>query len=60
MKVTGDVGLQIQKYLVKETGGRVRIDVLNPRVTATVPVNPPDCELGKVLVEIFGRWPGRS
>ncbi len=49
----------IQDYLVKATNGTTQIDVLYPMIGDAWKNarNPPTCELGVVLVEIFGRWP---
>lgn len=54
-KVAGDM----RTYLLEKTGGTERIEVLFPRVIPRECVNPPTCELGQILVDIFGasRWP---
>ena len=50
----------LQEFLVRETGGRVVIEVLYP--LAVVPTPCPRCEdeAAGELAEIFGIWPSES
>ena len=47
-------------FLVRETGGRVVIEVLYPQAGVAVPCVRCEDELGQMLCEIFGIWPGMS
>ncbi len=53
------VGGDMREYLVEKTKGQVKVEVLFPRRIPKECVNPPSCELGLILVDIFGahRWP---
>jgi hypothetical protein len=48
----------LQEFLVRETGGRVVIEVLYPQAGVKVPCLRCEDELGQMIAEIFGRWPG--
>ena len=48
---------EMRKYLLEKTKGREKIEVLYPKKMPRICVNPPTCELGQVLVDIFGAWP---
>ena len=50
----------LQEFLVRETGGRVVIEVLYPIRPAPMPCLRCEDEIGQMLVEIFGIWPSRS
>ena len=50
----------LQEFLVRETGGRVVIEVLYPQAAVAVPCVRCEDELGQMLEEIFGIWPSRS
>ena len=50
----------LQDFLVRETGGRVVIEVLYPQAEVAVPCVRCEDELGQMLVEIFGIWPSES
>ena len=50
----------LQEFLVRETGGRVVIEVLYPQAAVAVPCVRCEDELGQMLVEIFGIWPSES
>lgn len=50
----------LEQFLVRETGGRSVIEVLYPQRGVEVPCLRCASEIGQVLIEIFGRWPGMS
>lgn len=52
----------VRDYLVKETGGKKLIEVLYPMPDEAWKCarNAPTCDLGLLLVEIFGRWPSNG
>lgn len=47
----------MRSYLLEKTGGREKVEVLFPKRIPRECMNPPTCELGQVLVEIFGAYP---
>ena len=54
------VGGDVRDYLIEKTGGKQMIEVLYPNPARTVfpaPTLSPDCEIGRVLVDIFGAYP---
>lgn len=50
----------LQEFLVRETGGRVVIEVLYPQAAVAAPCVRCEDEIGRMLVEIFGIWPSDS
>ena len=50
----------LQDFLVRETGGRVVIEVLYPQAEVPVPCLRCESELGEMIYEISGQWPGMS
>ena len=50
----------LREFLVRETGGRVVIEVLYPQAAVTAPCVRREDEIGQMLEEIFGIWPGMS
>ena len=50
----------LQEFLVRETGGRVVIEVLYPIRPAPTPCLRCEDELGQMLEEIFWIWPSDS
>lgn len=51
----------VQVYLDEKLNRRYDIEVLYPAGDApAVPINPPSCDLGVALVEIFKRWPSAN
>ena len=50
----------LEEFLVRETGGRVVIEVLYPQAVVAVPCVRCEDELGQMLCEIFGIWPSQS
>ncbi len=50
----------LQEFLVRETGGRVVIEVLYPIRPAPPPCPRCEDEAAEALAEIFGIWPSES
>ena len=50
----------LQEFLVRETGGRVVIEVLYPQAAVAAPCVRCEDEIGQMLCEIFGIWPSES
>lgn len=51
---------ELRDYLLERTKGKERIEVLYSHRIPRECVNPPTCELGQILVDIFGVYPGKN